>query len=54
MLAMLATIPQPIIMASHMLELFEEFDELVWMEEGAIRLQGRPHEVAAAYRAGED
>jgi biotin transport system ATP-binding protein len=54
MLAMLATIPQPIIMASHMLELFEDFDELVWMEEGAIRLQGRPHEVAAAYRAGED
>jgi biotin transport system ATP-binding protein len=53
MLAMLATVPQPILMASHMLELFEDFDELVWMEQGAVRLQGRPAEVTAAYRASD-
>ncbi|MFZ9812489.1 MAG: energy-coupling factor ABC transporter ATP-binding protein [Burkholderiaceae bacterium] len=54
MLAMVSAIAQPIIMASHMLELFEDFDELVWMDRGSIRLQGSPADVIAAYREDKD
>lgn len=53
MLQMLAAIPQPLIMASHALELFEGFDELVWLEKGVVIQQGSPLSVIAAYRASE-
>lgn len=54
MLAMVSAIDQPLIMASHMLDLFQDFDELVWMDRGTVRLQGSPADVIAAYLADKD
>ena len=44
-------LPQRVVMASHDLELLAEFDRIVWLDAGHIRLDGRPTEVLPAYRA---
>jgi biotin transport system ATP-binding protein len=44
-------LPQQIVMASHDFELLVEFDRLLWLDEGRIRLDGRPADVLPAYRA---
>ena len=42
---------QQVLMASHHLELLEDFDRVIWMEEGRVRMDGAPEPVLAAYRA---
>jgi len=44
-------LPQRIVMASHDFELLAEFDRVIWLDAGRIRLDGRPAEVLPAYRA---
>ncbi|MGY8631994.1 energy-coupling factor ABC transporter ATP-binding protein [Bradyrhizobium sp. 14AA] len=44
-------LPQRLVMASHDFELLAEFDRIIWLDQGYIRLDGRPAEVLPAYRA---
>jgi len=44
-------LPQRIVMASHDFELLAEFDRVIWLDAGRIRLDGSPDEVLHAYRA---
>jgi biotin transport system ATP-binding protein len=44
-------LPQRVVMASHDFELLAEFDRIIWLDVGHIRLDGRPAEVLPAYRA---
>jgi biotin transport system ATP-binding protein len=44
-------LPQQIVTASHDFELVAEFDRVIWLDAGRIRLDGRPAEVLPAYRA---
>jgi biotin transport system ATP-binding protein len=44
-------LPQQIVTASHDFELLAEFDRVIWLDAGRIRLDGRPAEVLPAYRA---
>ena len=44
-------LPQQIVMASHDFELLAEFDRVIWLDAGRIRVDGRPDEVLPAYRA---
>lgn len=44
-------LPELVVMASHDFELLAAFDRVIWLDEGRIRLDGRPAEVLAAYRA---
>ena len=44
-------LPQRIVMASHDFELLAEFDRVIWLDAGRIRLDGRPADVLPAYRA---
>jgi biotin transport system ATP-binding protein len=48
--AKLMSLPQKIVMVSHDLSHFEEFDRVLWLEEGRIRMDGPPQQVLAAYR----
>ena len=41
---------QPIIMATHQLDLLEKFDEIIWLENGRIKLIGPADETTAKYR----
>ncbi len=50
-MAWLMTLPQPVLMASHSLELLEQFDEVIWLENGAVVAQGPPTSVIPAYKA---
>jgi biotin transport system ATP-binding protein len=47
----LMALPQQIVTASHDFELVAEFDRVIWLDAGRIRLDGRPAEVLPAYRA---
>ena len=47
----LMTLPQPLLMASHSLELLEDFDEVLWLESGTVVAQGPPRSVIAQYKA---
>ncbi len=42
-------LPQQVIMASHDLALLEDFDELIWLHQGRVQLQGKPESVIQAY-----
>lgn len=44
-------LPEQVVMASHDFELLAAFDRVIWLDEGRIRLDGRPAEVLPAYRA---
>lgn len=43
------SLPQRVIMATHRLDLLKDFDEVIWLDQGAIRLQGPPDHVIEAY-----
>ncbi|RXG85778.1 energy-coupling factor ABC transporter ATP-binding protein [Bradyrhizobium zhanjiangense] len=44
-------LPEQVVMATHDFELLPAFDRVIWLDEGRIRLDGRPAEVLPAYRA---
>ena len=41
---------QPIIMATHQLDLLEGFDEIIWLENGRVKLIGPADQTTAKYR----
>jgi biotin transport system ATP-binding protein len=51
LMATLLGLPQRIIMATHRLELLNGFEEVVWLEDGAVQMQGPADAVVKAYAA---
>ena len=45
----ISELPQPVIMASHDLALVEDFDELIWLDQGRVQMRGTPATVIPAY-----
>lgn len=43
------SLPQRVIMATHRLDLLKDFDEVIWLDQGSLRLQGPPEHVIEAY-----
>ena len=43
-------LPQRIVMVSHDLNHFQNFDRVLWLEDGRLRMDGGPDAVLAAYR----
>jgi biotin transport system ATP-binding protein len=39
-----------VVFSTHQLHLLENFDEVIWLDQGAVRLQGKPREVIDAYQ----
>lgn len=50
----LMSLPQQIVMISHDLDRFAEFDRVLWLEDGRLRLDGSPEAVLPAYRGDLD
>ena len=51
MMAVIKTLPQQVVMASHNLELLSDFDELIWMDGGQVKMQGSVKQVREAFEA---
>ena len=47
----LLDLPQRLIMATHRLELLQEFEEVIWLESGVVQMQGPADAVVKAYAA---
>ncbi|SED02923.1 biotin transport system ATP-binding protein [Beijerinckia sp. 28-YEA-48] len=50
-LRLLFNLPQQIVMASHDLDAMQDFDRIVWLDDGQIAGDGTPETVLRAYRA---
>ena len=50
MTALIRSTQTRVIFSTHQLHLLEDFDEVIWLDQGAVRLQGKPREVIEAYR----
>ena len=50
LLALLHELPQQILMISHELDTLRDFDRVVWLDAGAVRDDGAPASVLAAYQ----
>ena len=46
----IATLPQQLVLATHDLELVNDFDRVIWLDEGVVRSDGPPSQVILAYR----
>ena len=51
MMAVIKTLPQQVVMASHNLELLSDIDELIWMDAGQVKMQGPVKQVREAFEA---
>ncbi|WLD57845.1 energy-coupling factor ABC transporter ATP-binding protein [Salinispirillum sp. LH 10-3-1] len=51
LLDLLASLPQQVIMISHELETFSDFDRILWLDHGSVRMDDTPPTVLAAYQA---
>ncbi|MEK9812908.1 MAG: ABC transporter ATP-binding protein [Bordetella sp.] len=49
MMRLIEKLPQQVVMASHNLNLLHDFDELIWMDEGQVRMQGPVQQVREAF-----
>ncbi|MCK0207688.1 energy-coupling factor ABC transporter ATP-binding protein [Starkeya koreensis] len=49
--ALVAGLPQQVVLVAHELDAFAAYDRVVWLHEGRVRMDGAPGEVVAAYRA---
>jgi ABC-type polysaccharide/polyol phosphate transport system ATPase subunit len=49
MTALIRSIQARVVFSTHQLHLLEDFDEVIWLDQGVIRLQGKPREVIEAY-----
>lgn len=47
---MIAALPQQVVMASHDLDVFTNFDRVIWIDGGKIAADGGPVQVIATYR----
>lgn len=48
--ALIASLPQQVILVAHELDAFAGYDRVVWLHEGRVRMDGTPEVVVAAYR----
>jgi biotin transport system ATP-binding protein len=53
-MAFVKSLSQPVIMASHDLSLLNEFDEIIWLDQGVVQQRGEPTSVINAYLAQTD
>ena len=51
MMRLIEKLPQQVVMASHNLDLLDDFDELVWMDGGQVKMQGPVRQVREAFEA---
>ena len=51
MMRLVEKLPQQVVMASHNLDLLHDFDELIWMDGGQVRMQGPVQQVREAFEA---
>ncbi len=49
--ALIATLPQQVVLVAHELDAFAGYDRVVWLHEGRVRGDGPPDATLAAYRA---
>ncbi|MCS0494370.1 energy-coupling factor ABC transporter ATP-binding protein [Ancylobacter sp. MQZ15Z-1] len=49
--ALIATLPQQVVMIAHELDAFAAYDRVIWLDEGRVRMDGPPDAVVGAYRA---
>jgi biotin transport system ATP-binding protein len=49
MTGLIQSLEARVIFSTHQLQLLENFDEVIWLGQGTVRLQGRPREVIDAY-----
>jgi biotin transport system ATP-binding protein len=50
MTSLIQSLEARVIFSTHQLHLLESFDEVIWLDQGAVRLQGKPLEVIDAYQ----
>ncbi len=50
MTGLIQSLEARVIFSTHQLHLLEGFDEVIWLDQGAVRLQGKPREVIDAYQ----
>jgi biotin transport system ATP-binding protein len=50
MTGLIQSLEARVIFSTHQLELLEDFDEVIWLDQGTVRLQGKPREVVDAYQ----
>jgi biotin transport system ATP-binding protein len=48
---LISRLPQRLVMATHDLSLLENFDRVIWLDQGSIQADGAPHDVIPKYRA---
>ena len=48
-MALLHALPQQVIMATHDVDLLTAFDRVIWLDAGAVRVDGAPAQVITAY-----
>jgi biotin transport system ATP-binding protein len=51
MTALIQSLETRVIFSTHQLHLLDRFDEVVWIENGTVRLQGEPKQVLLTYQA---
>ena len=51
MMLLIEKLPQQVVMASHNLDLLHDFDELIWMDGGQVKMQGPVKQVREAFEA---
>ena len=51
MMRLIEKLPQQVVMASHNLDLLDDFDELIWMDGGQVKMQGPVRQVREAFEA---
>lgn len=47
-------LPQKVVMISHDVSIFSDFDRVLWLEDGLLKMDGKPAEVLPAYAADLD
>jgi biotin transport system ATP-binding protein len=50
MTGLIQSLEKRVIFSTHQLHLLENFDEVIWLDQGTVRLQGKPTEVIDAYQ----
>lgn len=49
--ALIAGLPQQVILVAHELDAFTDYDRVIWLHEGRVRMDGAPGKVVEAYRS---
>jgi biotin transport system ATP-binding protein len=50
LMAIIAALPQQCIMATHDLNLLKDFDRVIWLDRGSVKMDGTPADVVLSYQ----